>query len=73
MIMAQFEVLVHQVLKMDGGEEWGQWNFVLVWVQPNTMERVMICLLYSVRQYYHSSFLEQQRESQTTLFKINSL
>ena len=47
----------------------GQRNFVLVWVQIDTMGEVQ----YSARQYYHGSFLERQKESQTTLFRIPNL
>lgn len=67
-IMDQFQVLVHQVLEVDGGEWELGTSLGIDWYSGRS------CHLPSVPiQYYHSSFLEGQRESQTTLLRITSL
>jgi len=67
-IMDHFQMLVHQVMKVDGGEWELGTSLRIDWYSGRS------CHLPSVTiQYYHSSFLEGQRESQTTLLRITSL
>jgi hypothetical protein len=67
-IMDQFQMLVHQVMKVDGGEWELGTSLGTDWYSGGS------CHLPSVPiQYYHSSFLEGQRESQTTFLRITTL
>jgi hypothetical protein len=64
-IMDQFQMLVHQVMKVDGGEWDLGTSLGIDWYSGGS------CLLPSVLiQYYHSSCLKGQRESQTTLLSL---
>jgi hypothetical protein len=65
-IMDQFQMLVHQLMKVGGGEWELGTSLGIDWYSGGS------CYLPSIPiQYYHSSFLQGQRESQTNLLRKN--